>query len=321
MKTPSLSIILTYAVLSLLLSACSTQNQGPYLQNLQESPELLSISNEIAHNYQGGHIQGVQLFHQAADDFLFVSGSSNDQSYYAIASLKQNKVLSIKPFLDEPFRHAGGFQIAGDLLAVGIEDNQKKDRSKVMIFQILDPVKPELRLLKTIERAGDYKRYTAGCVAITLQEDTVLVAVGNWDTKDIDFYTIPKAQLDDPAVDFKQASSINTETLPRENWIEKSWSSYQSINFFHSEKGQLYLMGTTQDRIKNLEIMDVFSMDSTLNTPKIVQKIAHRTFPAKAGTTLRWGGGIYQDEKGEIRVYATGDNLGKELLLRCYNNK
>lgn len=318
---PSRPPIIQFLFLSLLLSACSAQNRGLLLQGLADAPDPLSITNNLEWNHQGGHIQGVQLFHQAADDFLFVSGSSNDQSYYAIASLKQNKVLSIKPFLDEPFRHAGGFQIAGDLLAVGIEDNQKKDRSKVMIFQILDPVKPELRLLKTIERAGDYKRYTAGCVAITLQEDTVLVAVGNWDTKDIDFYTIPKAQLDDPAVDFKQASSINTEALNRENWIEKSWSSYQSINFFRSKDGQLYLMGTTQDRIKNLEIMDVFSMDPSLNTPKIVQKIAHRTFPAKAGTTLRWGGGIYQDEKGEIRVYATGDNLGKELLLRCYDNK
>ena len=78
-------------------------------------------------------------------------------------------------------------------------------------------------------------------------------------------------------------------------------------------------MGTTQDRIKNLEIMDVFSMDPSLHTPMIVQKIAHRTFPAKAGTTLRWGGGIYQDEKGEIRVYATGETIGKELLLRCYD--
>lgn len=318
---PSRPPIIQFLFLSLLLSACSAQNRGLLLQGLADAPDPLSITNNLEWSHQGGHIQGVQLFHQAADDFLFVSGSSNDQSYYAIASLKQNKVLSIKPFLDEPFRHAGGFQIAGDLLAVGIEDNQKKDRSKVMIFQILDPVKPELRLLKTIERAGDYKRYTAGCVAITLQEDTVLVAVGNWDTKDIDFYTIPKAQLDDPAVEFKQASSINTEALNRDNWIEKSWSSYQSINFFRSKDGQLYLMGTTQDRIKNLEIMDVFSMDPSLNTPMIVQKIAHRTFPAKAGTTLRWGGGIYQDEKGEIRVYATGDNLGKELLLRCYDNK
>lgn len=318
---PSQPPIIQFLFLSLLLSACSAQNRGLLLQGLADAPDPLSITNDLEWSHQGGHIQGVQLFHQAADDFLFVSGSSNDQSYYAIASLKQNKVLSIKPFLDEPFRHAGGFQIAGDLLAVGIEDNQKKDRSKVMIFQILDPVKPELRLLKTIERAGDYKRYTAGCVAITLQEDTVLVAVGNWDTKDIDFYTIPKTQLDDPAVEFKQASSINTEALNRDNWIEKSWSSYQSINFFRSKDGQLYLMGTTQDRIKNLEIMDVFSMDPSLNTPMIVQKIAHRTFPAKAGTTLRWGGGIYQDEKGEIRVYATGDNLGKELLLRCYDNK
>jgi len=321
MKTPNLSTILPYVVVSLLLAACGTQNQGLYLQNLQKSPERLSISNEIGHNYQGGHIQGVQVFHEAAEDFLFLSASANDQSYYAIASLQQKKVLSINTFLDDPFRHAGGFQIAGNLLAVGIEDNRKKDRSKVMIYQIIDPRKPELRLLKTIERAGEYKRYTAGCVAITEQAGTVWVAVGNWDTKDIDYYSIPKTQLNDPTVDFKLAGSISTDAFNRDDWIEKSWFSYQNINFFHTKEGQLYLIGTTQDRVRSLEIMDVFSMNIDGGRPQIIRKVAHRTFRAQTGTTLRWGGGIYQDDQGKIKVYATGENIGNTLLIRCYEEK
>lgn len=70
-------------------------------------------------------------------------------------------------------------------MAIEIEDNHLKDKSKMHIYEINNPHSEPLQI---IQRTGKAKRVTAGCVGIIEIENHILVVVGNWDTKHLDFY-------------------------------------------------------------------------------------------------------------------------------------
>ena len=70
--------------------------------------------------------------------------------------------------MHKPFKHAGGIQIFKDLMVVGIEDNDAKDKSKVCIYDIDDPEDTSGKTTGNVcERKGEPLRSTAGCCGIT----------------------------------------------------------------------------------------------------------------------------------------------------------
>ena len=98
-----------------------------------------TVSRQIAFRLNeelpaGGHLQGIQWL----EDTLLLSGSSADQSYVLTVSLKNDgapKPATFTRLLDSPFRHSGGLQVmANRYVAIGLEDNQRKDRSKIWIL-------------------------------------------------------------------------------------------------------------------------------------------------------------------------------------------
>ncbi|MFT7604000.1 MAG: hypothetical protein ACI8VT_001574 [Saprospiraceae bacterium] len=316
--------ILFYSLSNLLFLLCSCGSQksvADVLQDIAPNPKEIIFENNCLVNNEEGHIQGVQFFNHKRSNYYFFTGSSNNQSYYAIADADHNKILSVNKFLDEPYRHPGGFQIANKWLAVGIEDNIKTDKSKVLLFKILDPKKSDLKLLKTIERSGPAKRYTAGCVALTKQKKNMLIAVGNWDTKNIDFYSIPSKRLKDPNTNFNLVYSFDSEQANRENWIEKTWYSYQNINFVKDAKKVNYLIGTAFDGSTEMEIVDVFEITTSNWDNFELRKVGHRKFKKPATTTLGWGGGVYQDKRKGIQIFSTGEQITDSLYLNLYLEK
>lgn len=321
MKTLKKLIAFSFIIAFSLCSCGSQKEVIDLLNEVDINPKAVIIKNSYPVNNEEGHIQGVQFFKYKKSDFFFFTGSSNNQSYYAIVDADQKKTLSINKLLDEPYRHPGGFQIAEKLLAVGVEDNIKTDKSKVLLFKILDPKKPELKLLKTIDRAGLPKRYTAGCVALTKRKKEILIAVGNWDTKNIDFYSISSKRLTDPASSFEMVCSIDSEKINRENWIEKTWYSYQNINFIKGVKKKLYLVGTAFDQSSEMEIVDIFEVTSSNRKDFELQKVGHRKFVKSNLTTLGWGGGIYLDKKKGIQIFSSGEQITDSLHLNLYLNK
>lgn len=305
----------------LFVFACGTKKtMVDRLNEIKDKPEKIAISNQFAVNNEDGHIQGVQLFKHKKKDYYFFTGSSNDQSYLAIADIKTKKIIAIDELLSGDFRHAGGFQIADDLLAVGIEDNIKVDKSKVQIYQIIDPKKGILKLLKTIERNGREKRYTAGCVAILKQRKNIIVAVGNWDTKDIDFYAIPTKELKKKTSNFKLIYSFNTEQLNPSDWIEPTWNPYQSINFISNSKKEIYLLGTTGNDSTKVEFIDLFKVDAPDWKNIELQKVAFRKFSKPEGSTFKWGGGVYWNKKEGMNLFSTGRNIEDSLKVGVYGN-
>jgi hypothetical protein len=133
---------------------------------------------------------------------------------------------------------------------------QKINRRFVfMMFPI--PKNQQNKPVAVIERAGEPKRSTAGCVGITKHKDQILLAVGDWDTKNIDFYSCKSGEF--PKGHFELFHSINNESISKKNWIDENWLSYQNINLISTVENELYLIGLGQNN-KNENVADLYQL-------------------------------------------------------------
>lgn len=281
-------------------------------------PNSISFNNALEINNHGGHLQGIQFIEYKRHDYYVLSGSSNSYSYYSIVKMgKENKVISINKILEKPFKHAGGFQIYDNLMAIGIEDNNAKNQSKVFIFQIDNPEKPPTEPLVIIERHGTYKRSTAGCVGITIKGGNVLVVVGDWDTKHLDIYKMNKKSLGSKGATMELALSLNSEKMDKTGWVDDDWLSYQNINFIQDLSKNLYLVGmTTNDN--NEDIVDLFAVEDTSGFK--LTKIYSRQFEENSLTKFRWGSGIRISGGQKIKILSCGKNIEEKSLINVYKN-
>lgn len=287
------------------------------LAKLPNHPRIVSFENSHSINNRGGHLQGVQMKNYEGTEYYIVTGSSNTISYYSVFKMEpENEVISVHKFLDLPYKHAGGFQINDKLMAVGIEDNELKTRSKVYVYSFEKPQTPPPQPLKVIEREGPAKRATAGCVAIAEVNGEMLLVVGNWDAVHLDFYRLPKAELNEPNQAFELFHTIDSRTVDRSGWIDKHWLSYQTINLIRDASDSLYLLGFTSADDK--EVLDLFSLEHSGNNDILVEKIYSRQFFSSGKTRFRWGAGIYIGEKGEIRILACSENIGEQAIVAIY---
>lgn len=154
----------------------------------------------------GGHLQGIQKTTILGKPFIVISGSSNTESYLALVELDGDAgcVIAIEPLRQRPFKHAGGIQVCGDYLAVGIEDDKTRNVSTVWILKVSELLqttraKPTIE----IERRGAYERATAGAVALAQVQGRHLLCVGTWDSATIDIYRSNGKSLDDSTCVFE----------------------------------------------------------------------------------------------------------------------
>lgn len=287
--------------------------------SLSSNPIGLSFSNALKPSQAGGHLQGIQAHHWQGKSYLLFSGSSDTEAYLAVALMdSQPHIATIHQLLPSPFKHAGGFQIHGQYMGIGIEDNEAKDKSRVCLYELTDPLQlPAPR--KIIERQGQAKRATAGCIALTVYEEHLLIYVGDWDTKHIDVYRCPLSGWNDPSIQPKLMTSIDTDTLNTDRWINDSWLSYQNINLIAWEN-QLYLVGFGFDALAR-DVADFFLVEEQHGIPTGFQKIARKRFQKKDGTHFRWGAGLeWNPQDGITRVLSCTEQLGSEGIVNEYRN-
>ena len=283
--------------------------------------ETISFNNSLPVNNQGGHLQGIQLISKGQHQYAVLSGSSSTYSYYAIAKLgKEKKVIQIHKILDKPYKHAGGIQIYQNLMAIGVEDNDAKDRSKVFIFQINDPELLPEAPLAIIDRKGNEKRATAGSVGLIEMNNYLLLVVGDWDSKHLDFYTAPYSTSNLQTLTFKKVYTIDTEKTDRSKWIDQAWLSYQNINFIKDDQENIYLVGMAGN-IKGQDVADLFLLRIDNMQSFQLKKIASKNFGTQEKTKFRWGAGITQTNDGKIRITSCGENLWDESFLTTYKNE
>ncbi len=290
------SVVISAAMAIFLLISQSGYGQNSFLrafQQLSNQASLVSFQNSQLINTQGGHVQGVQQ----VGDYFMLSGSSSTISYYA--TMTNSKVIRIDTLLPRPYKHAGGFQMNDGLLAIGVEDNEAKDVSRVLIYDYSDPANPLDHPVQVIQREGKAKRATAGCVAIAQYQQNYVVLVGDWDTRHLDFYQISVDRIKNSEEEFALTQSLTLEDHSRDDWVSENWYPYQNINLFNSE-GVLYLVGLgINEQEKNVADVFAVSLEPTL---KLV-KVASRIFPKQAQTSFLWGAGVVWQPKVKECVF------------------
>lgn len=256
-------------LLLLLLIGYCTLSHAQVLTNVPaafaaldaDKPAVKYFTNRHYTTPTGGHLQGIQA--TGAGGWL-ITASSSGYSYYLRVSA--DTLQSLNKLYDTPYRHAGGCQLAGGKLFTGVEDNLVKDKAKVVAIDANGSV------AVTALRSGSYKRSTAGATGAVYLNKQYVVAVADWDSRNIDFYRVDAAGYDSVGT----FSAGNTE----------KWGSYQSVNLLADTAGNLYLVGFCKEGTTNRA--DLFTVDKNYQ----LSMISSRRFACKRGCSFRYGAGV-----------------------------
>jgi len=311
--------LISFAII-LQLRATAQHGSIPELfTEINTEPQIILCRNELEINNTGGHLQGVQLVVKEGVEYAILSGSSGTYSYYSVAKLDgYNQVLSVNKLMQKPFKHAGGFQLFHDLMVVGIEDNDAKDKSKICIYEIENPDIPPVKPLAMIERNGEPYRSSAGCIAINKIGDRYLIIAGDWDTKHLDFYLCEEQRLIQNLKTFEKVYTIDTDKIDRSAWPDKEWHAYQNINLLKDADKKLYLFGFGRND-QNENIADLFLVENKNLKEFGLRKIMSKTFICKRGADFRSGAGIFLQPDGKLKVISCGSHIKDSLVLNVFD--
>ena len=307
-----------FTLLIIIIFNLQAYGQGlpKQLQKLALKPDYIEVINELEINLKGGHLQGLQGYHWQQEEYVYWSGSSDSYAYLVTGKLSNNiETTRLHRLSEKPLKHAGGFQIYQNWLAIGVEDNEARDRSQVHIYQLNNPNEPLPAPVAVIDRHGPFEKMTAGCVAVVQQENELLVAVGNWNTRNLDFY---EASLQGQDYDFIKTGAIEVAALSRKNWSDTTWRSYQNINFYQ-EEDQLYLLGFASENPAR-DVMDIFSVETSEGHQYKLRKIGTRFFASSPETSFRWGAGIWIKDHS-ISVVSCTEKLKINSRISKYHLK
>ena len=278
------------------------------LQRISATPTAIVCDSGGFGVLRGGHLQGIQQATIDGRPFLVLSGSASAESYLALVALEgsRGRVVAVKPLLPRPFKHAGGFQVCGDYLAVGIEDDNTKMASRVWILglaELLQAAGP--KPLVQIERTGAYQRATAGAVAIARVRDRHLLCVGTWDSATIDIYLSNAKALDDPACAFAFRETWDARSADRSGWSDRDYASYQNLNLVVDTNDGVFLVGFAH--AADADIMDVFElrMETSVPVEKRLRKVLRRALHG-CETSFRHGSGLAIADANTVAVLACG---------------
>ena len=305
---------------------------NPHISNVPDAVDRISqqsrtVQIEAGHlNLPlGGHLQGIQRSYvtRGRAATMVLSGSSDSESYCLWARVPlpldsggpSSLTCPQKPetggdtetsvhyqkLCDAPFRHAGGIQVIGQYLTVGVEDNSNRDQSKVLFYDISDPVSPQQLPHLTIERSGT--GLTAGAVGIVRRSSGHLLLVGRWDSSVLDLYISNGKPLHDLDCRFSPSHIWDSSDADRSDWTpDPVWGSHQSLNLVSDVTGNLYLLGFNRNA-EGIDCLDLFRLDTTQRTPKMIQKLSSRPMYCPPGRGFRHGAGIFIMPNG-LSAYA-----------------
>ncbi|MCI5056855.1 MAG: hypothetical protein MRY83_12145 [Flavobacteriales bacterium] len=283
---------------------------------IPSEPQAISLTNS-KHIPLGvrGHIQGIQYLTKGSRSYFILSGSSNDSSYAAVIGLKDEKatVDSIHILLGPPFRHAGGCQIFENEYFVGIEDNDSRKKSVIKTYNLDVNRQGALTFEEhhNIFRNGDYERVTAGATGAFRLNKSSIVAVGNWDSRDIDFYE----KMDTTYV---FVGSFNPITQKGKSWVKKEWLPYQNINFIMM-KGEVYMFGFYGNSAKRTSTVHMFRMIRK-DEGWDFEKVAERNFNDAKGCNMKSGGGVFMNPKGNLVFFAGPIHIESNCNIAIYGD-
>ncbi len=289
-------IVLIYIVVS-LTSYAQIPDVPAAFNAIKAKPEVVHLKKNHIETPSGGHLQGIQCL---SDSELLITASSGSYAYYLTAN--RAELTSIRKLGDDPFRHAGGCQVYDRMLAVGVEDNQDRDRSDIILVTFGDKL-PNASQRTVLYRSGEYERSTAGAVGLTRTASAqYLIAVGDWDSRNIDFYL--SRHDDDRSFD-----SLTSFHAPDDH----RWPSYQSINLLTDTAGRIYLIGFALDGLRNRA--DLFEVVLHSDRADLVL-LSTRNFKCR-GTSFRYGSGIYVNGT-KLHIYSCSRNPTAHTAINIF---
>ncbi len=273
---------------------------------------------------RGGHLQGIQVRFDAIKNrhLVYLTHDSETVAYLLVVEFvddftRPGRVVAYQEFPSDggspALRHAGGMQLVGDVLAVGLEDNQQKTRSEVQFWDVSNAEKPAQLKHLTIPRTGTAKDKTSGAVGILRREAGYVLAVANWDSRAIDFYLAPGASLSEPACRFKQLARWQVDSARTADWRpDATFGTYQAINLVADEQG-LFLLGLNTTSAGQ-DIVDLFSVRLDQPPDEMLQKLAQKELKLARENRFRFAGGIWVD-RGRLAVLSSPRNLAPQTWI------
>ncbi|MCC5931315.1 MAG: hypothetical protein JJU28_18850 [Cyclobacteriaceae bacterium] len=287
--------------------------------NISTVPDLIPFEHKIPFNQHGGHLQGIQMLREKDQSFIYLSASSSNIAYLLKLRIYPNaKTIEVDTLMQEPFRHAGGFQIYQHYLAIGIEDNYTRDIAVVNIYNLSESAfagNPTY----TFQRKGAYEKVTAGATGICKYKNEIILAVANWDARNIDFYSIPEAAFIQGKGSFSKIFTYEAQDADRSNWINPEWLSYQNINLFTDDQGRLFMLGFTRDNTDR-QVADLFviHVEPAEDIRFHLQKIHSKNFTCHSGADFKAGVGAHILENGQMIIFACPYHIAENGVLNVF---
>jgi hypothetical protein len=281
---PLLVLIL---IVSFLKASAQIADVPAAFSALSPDPQVLHLKKSHIKVPSGGHLQGIQAL---SDSQIIITASSGSYAYYLTAN--RSELTSIQKLTDSPLRHAGGCQIFASMLFVGVEDNISKDSSQVYVASHFYP-NGYPTSYPIIHRTGSHKRSTAGALGITDALRGYLLAVADWDSRNIDFYLC------------QNGNPLNFDSLTTYHAPAGRWPSYQSVNLLTGIGGKIYMIGFALEGLN--DIADLYELTFSPDGVQ-VRLVSTRTFKCK-GTSFRYGSGIYISPDHKLSIYSIARNV------------
>lgn len=327
-------VTIALLVTGVLVQAQPVNKSAHYVKNFLQHFSLIPeqdraiATNDPFHfkSYKyNGHIQGIQLYEEAGTDYLYMTRSSPVASFMIKAKWDSTTAtpVAVDTLMQMPYGHPGGFQLYKNYLAVGIEDEKARTTSRVVVYDLKRKGSPWTTPLHVIKRDGKYERVTAGCVGITKLGNQILVAVGNWDSRDIDFYVCPEKKFIKGKGEFKLIQSITITQVDKEEWSDPAWLSYQNINLFAENDKLVYMVGFAGKGVDLFELnISSDGLDASAGTHQNtihIKKVQSRVFKVSGNASFGAGAGISYTSNGKMIMLAAPDDLGAGATISVYN--
>lgn len=182
------------------------------------------------------HLQGIQRVPNT--NVMYVSGSDGRAQLLTgqLASrssrgrFRSNRITSNAPpssdritgsrVLSSSLTHAGGFQVSGGLLAIGLEQS---GRSETQLWEVSNPTRPRGPVMR-IQRPNDQ----AGAVALVRDGNSWLMIVGRHNSDILDFYR------GTPQLAFTLFATWHESEL---TGMDREFGNYQNLNLIRQRDG------------------------------------------------------------------------------------
>ena len=221
---------------------------------------------------------------------------------------------------DADFKHAGGLQELGNILAVPVERGRVVNpmtgeiidpgASKVIFYDMANPLAP-VRLANEVDHSSLADAAGAAFMA-RLADGRVLLGIGRADSNVLDFYV-------STGTDLRTTGFVHFDT-----WFEgeltggdREFGNYQSINLVTQCDGALFLIGTHENTAIQIgrDFADTFRLTNGAGDDVAIEKVAaNHLVCGNRGVNhcnLDAAGGVYVDPGGQLYVYGTEhDNDG-----------